>query len=115
MACSPEASPSERARSAYAARLAQRHAILFGLIVGQGGRLAAVGIMLGLAGSLALTRYLRTLLFGIGPNDPATLVGVAMLLGLVTLLACLIPATRAARVDAEPRATKRVVTAIRTY
>jgi putative ABC transport system permease protein len=69
------------------------------LIVRQGGRLSALGIVLGLAGSLAVTRYLRTLLFGIGPNDPATLVGVAMLLGLVTLLACLIPGTRAARVD----------------
>jgi ABC-type antimicrobial peptide transport system permease subunit len=72
---------------------------IVGLIVRQGGRLSALGILLGLAGSLAVTRYLRTLLFGIGPNDPATLVGVAMLLGLVTLLACLIPGTRAARVD----------------
>ncbi len=72
---------------------------IVGLVVGQGGRLSALGIILGLAGSVALTRYLRTLLFGIGPNDPATLVGVAVLLGLVTLLACWIPATRAARVD----------------
>jgi len=72
---------------------------IVGLVVGQGGRLSALGIILGLAGSLAVTRYLRTLLFGIGPNDPATLVGVAVLLGLVTLLACLIPARRAARVD----------------
>ena len=72
---------------------------IVGLVVGQGGRLSALGIILGLAGSLALTRYLRTLLFGIGPNDPATLVGVAALLVLVTLLACLIPAIRAARVD----------------
>ena len=54
------------------------------LVVGQGGRLAAIGIALGLAGSFALTRYLRTLLFGIAPNDPATLVGVCVLLSGVT-------------------------------
>ena len=69
------------------------------IVVGQGGRMSAVGILLGLAGSLALTRYLRTLLFGVGPTDPATLLGVVALLGLVTVLACLIPGIRAARVD----------------
>ncbi|HEY4217197.1 MAG TPA: ABC transporter permease [Gemmatimonadaceae bacterium] len=72
---------------------------IVGLIVGQGGRLAAIGIALGLAGSFAVTRLLRTLLFGIGPNDPVTLVGVVVLLGAVTLAACLVPAIRAARVD----------------
>ncbi|MDB4874892.1 MAG: efflux transporter, permease protein [Gemmatimonadetes bacterium] len=69
------------------------------LVVGQGGRLAVAGIVFGLAGSFALTRFLRTLLFGIGPNDPVTLGGVVALLSLVTLAACLIPAMRAARVD----------------
>jgi putative ABC transport system permease protein len=58
-----------------------------------------VGIVLGLGGSFALTRFLRTLLFGIGPNDPVTLGGVVALLSLVTVAACLIPALRAARVD----------------
>jgi putative ABC transport system permease protein len=72
---------------------------IVGLVVGQGGRLAAIGIALGLAGSFALTRFLRTFLFGVGPNDPVTLGGVVLLLGLVTLAACLIPAVRAARVD----------------
>lgn len=72
---------------------------LIGLIVGQGGRLAALGIVLGLGGSFALTRYLQSLLFGIAPNDPATLVGVCVLLSCVTLAACLVPASRAARVD----------------
>jgi putative ABC transport system permease protein len=71
---------------------------IVGLVVGQGGRLSAMGIVLGLGGSLALTRYLRTLLFGIAPNDAATLIGVSALLGVVTLLACWIPARRAARV-----------------
>jgi putative ABC transport system permease protein len=72
---------------------------LIGLIMGQGGRLAAVGIVLGLAGSFALTRYLQSLLFGVAPNDLMTLVGVCLLLGAVTLAACLVPAARAARVD----------------
>jgi putative ABC transport system permease protein len=72
---------------------------LIALIVGQGGRLAALGIVLGLGGSFALTRYLQSLLFGIAPNDPATLVGVCLLLSCVTLAACLVPASRAARVD----------------
>ena len=72
---------------------------LIGLIVGQGGRLAAVGIVLGLFGSFALTRYLQSLLFGIAPNDLMTLTGVCLLLAAVTLAACLVPASRAARVD----------------
>ena len=72
---------------------------LIGLIVGQGGRLAALGIVLGLAGSFALTRYLRSLLFGVAPNDLVTLAGVCLLLAAVTLAACLVPATRAARVE----------------
>jgi putative ABC transport system permease protein len=72
---------------------------IIALVVGQGGRLAAIGIALGLIGSLGVTRYLHSLLFNIAPNDPMTLGGVALLLTLVTLAACLIPATRAARVD----------------
>jgi putative ABC transport system permease protein len=72
---------------------------LVGLIVGQGGRLAALGIVLGVAGSFALTRYLQSLLFGVAPNDLATLVGVCVLLAGVTLAACFVPAARAARVD----------------
>jgi putative ABC transport system permease protein len=72
---------------------------LIGMILEQGGRLAALGIVLGLAGSFAVTRYLQSLLFGIAPNDPVTLAGVCVLLGCVTLAACLVPAARAARVD----------------
>lgn len=72
---------------------------LIGMIVGQGGCLAAIGIALGLAGSFALTRYLQSLLFGVAPNDLVTLAAVCVLLGGVTLAACFVPATRAARVD----------------
>ena len=69
------------------------------LILGQGAMLAMVGIVFGLAGALALTRFLRSLLFEIKPNDPTTFMGVAILLMIVALLACYIPARRAMRVD----------------
>jgi ABC-type antimicrobial peptide transport system permease subunit len=72
---------------------------IVGLVVGQGGRLVVAGMAIRLAGSLALTRFLRTLLFAVGPNDPATLAGVIVVLGCVAVAACLIPAIRAARVD----------------
>jgi putative ABC transport system permease protein len=72
---------------------------LIGQIVRQGGRLAAFGILLGLGGSIALTRYLQSLLFGVPPNDPVTLVGVCLLLAAVTLAASFVPAARAARVE----------------
>ena len=61
--------------------------------------LACAGIGLGLAGAFALTRLMRSLLFGVGPTDPMTFVAVALLLAIVALLACWLPARRAARVD----------------
>ncbi len=69
------------------------------LIIGQGASLAIIGIGFGLAGAWALTRVLRGLLFEIKPNDPATFIGVAVLLLLTALLASYIPARRAMRVD----------------
>lgn len=71
----------------------------FNLIVGQGMRLAALGGMAGIAGALMLSRYLRSLLFGIGPADPLTFLVVVILLSLVALAAAAIPARRAARVN----------------
>jgi putative ABC transport system permease protein len=69
------------------------------LIVRQGLLLTLGGLMGGLAGALLLTRFLAGLLFEIKPTDPVTYALVASLLGLVALLACLIPARRAAKVD----------------
>jgi putative ABC transport system permease protein len=69
------------------------------LIVRDGAKLSVVGLVIGVTGSAVMTRFLRSLLFGIGPMDPLTLAGVSILLGIVALLACYIPARRAAKVD----------------
>ncbi len=71
----------------------------FQLIVRQGMRLAGIGSVAGLMGALMLTRYLQSLLFGVGPTDPLTFLLVALLLALVALAAAAIPARRAARVN----------------
>ena len=69
------------------------------LIVGQGARMAIAGIVLGLLASFALTRLLASMLFEVKPADPLIFAGVSILLLIVTLLACYIPARRAMRVD----------------
>jgi len=69
------------------------------LIVKQGLRLVLAGSLLGLAGALALTRLLRSLLFGVSSTDPLTFVTVPVLLAAVAVLACWLPARRAAKVD----------------
>jgi putative ABC transport system permease protein len=69
------------------------------LFVTRALRLAAVGMLAGAAAALALSRFLASLLFGIGPSDPATFGGVAVLLTAVVLAACVIPARRALRVS----------------
>jgi Acidobacterial duplicated orphan permease len=68
-------------------------------VVARGMRPAVVGLVLGLAGALALTGVLSKLLYGVSATDPLTFVGVAIVLGAVALLANWIPARRAARVD----------------
>ncbi|HTQ57334.1 MAG TPA: ABC transporter permease [Bryobacteraceae bacterium] len=72
---------------------------LLSLVIARGMRLAMAGLAIGLAGALALTRLLGVLLFGISPRDPLTLLAVAAILAAVALLACYIPARRAAAVD----------------
>jgi putative ABC transport system permease protein len=69
------------------------------LIIGQGMALTLAGVGIGFLASLALTRFLQKLLFGISPNDPMTFVVIALVLCGVPLLACYIPARRATRVD----------------
>ena len=69
------------------------------LILGEGARVAAFGVLIGIGVSLAITRVTATLLFGISATDPLTFVGVAALLSVVALLASYIPARRAMRVD----------------
>jgi putative ABC transport system permease protein len=69
------------------------------LIIGQGVKLALAGLALGLAGSFALMRMLKTMLFGVSAADPLTFTASALLLLLVALLACWIPARRATKVD----------------
>ena len=72
---------------------------ILGLIIGQGARLAVVGVVLGLIVSFALTRLMTSLLFQVKPNDPLIFAAVPLLLLGVTLLACYIPARRAMRLD----------------
>src|SRR5438874_2698047 len=69
------------------------------MILSQGLRTVLIGVVIGIAGSLALTRAIQSLLFGITATDPLTFIAVILLLVTVALLACYIPARRAAKVD----------------
>jgi putative ABC transport system permease protein len=69
------------------------------LVVGQGLRLALIGVAAGISGALGLTRFLSGLLYGVKPDDPLTFVAVSVLLTMVALLASWLPAHRAANVD----------------
>jgi putative ABC transport system permease protein len=72
---------------------------VLGLVLGQGTRLTVLGIGLGIIAALIVTRLMATLLYGISATDPLTFTAVALLLALVALAACYIPARRATRVD----------------
>jgi putative ABC transport system permease protein len=69
------------------------------LVIGEGIRLSVAGIVLGLVGTVVVTRFMRSLIFDVNPTDPATFGGVALLLLTVALAACYIPARRAANTD----------------
>jgi ABC-type antimicrobial peptide transport system permease subunit len=69
------------------------------MVLRQGLVLAVIGAVVGVAAALAVTRYLNSMLFGVHPNDPVTIVAVAVLLAAVALGACFIPARNATRVD----------------
>jgi len=72
---------------------------ILAMAVRQGLALIGVGIGIGLVGALALTRVMTGLLYGVGATDPATFVAIVLLLALVSLLACYVPARRATRID----------------
>jgi len=77
---------------------AQRSDVL-GLVVGNGLRLTLTGVVIGLIAAFALTRYLSSLLYSVRATDPLTFLSVAVALTGVALLACWLPAWRAARID----------------
>jgi ABC-type antimicrobial peptide transport system permease subunit len=77
---------------------AQRSDVLW-LVVREGARFSAIGIVLGLGGAFAVTRWLSSELYGVSAVDPVTYAGVAAVMAVVSMLACYLPARRAMRVD----------------
>ncbi len=72
---------------------------VFRMVIGQGMMLAMIGVAFGLVGAFGLTRLMTSMLFGVEPTDPATFIGIAVLLIGVALAACYIPGRRATKVD----------------
>jgi FtsX-like permease family/MacB-like periplasmic core domain len=72
---------------------------IFKLVIAQGVRLAAIGLVLGLVGAFALTRAMKSLLVGVSPTDPATFVAISLFFFAIAIVACWLPARRASRVD----------------
>ena len=77
---------------------AQRRDVL-SLILGQGARLTLIGVGIGLLAAWAVTRLLTTLLYGVSATDPLVFGGVALLLTIVAMAACYLPARKAMKVD----------------
>jgi ABC-type antimicrobial peptide transport system permease subunit len=72
---------------------------VFGLVLGDGARMVGLGLAIGLAGAFGLGRVMGQLLYGVRPMDPVVIGAVAVLLTVIALLAVIIPARRAARVN----------------
>lgn len=79
--------------------LGARSADVLGMVIRQGMKLTLLGVAIGLGAAFALTRVMRDLLFGVQPTDAITFAAIALMLIIIALLACYIPARRAARVD----------------
>ena len=69
------------------------------MVLGEGLRVALLGVVVGIAAALGLTRLLTQMIFGVRAADPLTFAGVAILLTFIAMVACYIPARRAMRVD----------------
>jgi putative ABC transport system permease protein len=69
------------------------------MVLGEGFRMVALGVIIGVAAGVALSRYLASLFFGVSPASPGTYVQVALLMMGIALVACLLPAWRAIRVN----------------
>jgi putative ABC transport system permease protein len=72
---------------------------ILGSVVGEGMRLTVAGLAIGFVLSLVAARALRSVLFGVGPNDPPTYAVVVLVLAAASMMACWLPARRASRVD----------------
>jgi predicted permease len=79
--------------------LGAQHGDVLRLILGEGFRLIATGVAIGIAGALGLTRLLSSFLYGVSPGDPLTFLAVSLTLAGVALVACYVPARRATKVD----------------
>ena len=79
--------------------LGAQHRDLSRLVIRQGILLALIGAAIGIAAAVGVTRFMASMLFGIKATDPATFIGVAIMLVVVALAACYIPARRAMKVD----------------
>ena len=77
---------------------AGRKAVLF-LVLSEGGRLVAAGLLLGLICALIFSRALANLLYGVRTTDPGTIFTVALVFGIVAMLGCYLPARRASKID----------------
>ena len=69
------------------------------MVVGGGAKLALIGIVIGAAGALGLTQFIRSFLYGVSPSDPLTFTGISLILACVAMLASYVPARRATKVD----------------
>lgn len=79
--------------------LGAQSADVFGLVVQQGMKMTAIGLVLGLLTAIGLTRFISAMLYGVNSTDPLSFLGVTIILASVSLIACYIPARRAMRVD----------------
>ena len=72
---------------------------VLGMVLNEGFRMVTLGVIIGVAGGIALSRYLSSLFFGVSPANPVTYIEVALLMIVIALIACLLPAWRAIRVN----------------